>query len=432
MMEIISLIGILAAIAVMIYGCVKSVNLVILTPICALIVALSGGMGLTEGYAGTYMNGLGSFIIQQFPVFLTGALLSKFLEASGLSTSIAINLFNKLGTENIVLAMIICNIVLAVAGVNTFVIIFTIYPIALALFKKADLPRKLIPACILGPTVTACMIPGLPTLNNTIPSSHFGVTVLAAPTLGVISFFLAAVGCVLYLNAEARKCRKKGEHFNPIPEDTKYTGFDMDQDGLPNPLLILIPLIFIIVTLNYFRFPAFACLFCGSIIIVLMFAKTLVPACNKLLGEAVQNSQVVVTTAALSGFGAVVTSVPGYALVAKGLSAVSFGNPYLYTIIAVAVIAAVSGSAYGSMRIACTAIGDKVLALGGNPAVVSRLMSLSSLSFDSLPHNSACVLILGYCGVSHKEGYKYLGVTTVVIPLVVSVAGVILGSLGVV
>lgn len=431
-MEILSLIGILLAIAVMIYGCIKSVNLVILTPICALIVALSGGMNLTEGYATAYMNGLGSFIIQQFPVFLTGAMLSKFLEASGLSKSIAFNLFNRLGTDNIVLAMIICNIVLAVAGVNTFVIIFTIYPIALALFEKADLPRKLIPACILGPTVTACMIPGLPTLNNTIPSSFFNVTVLAAPVIGFAAFLLAAGCCIVYLNHEAQKCRSRGEHFISQPDDAKYVNMDTDQKGLPNPCLILVPLIFIVVTLNVFHFPAYASLFCGSVIIILMFAKMLIPSCNKLLGKAVQNSQVVVTTAALSGFGAVVTAVPGYGLVAKGLAAVSFGNPYLYTIIAVAVIAAISGSAYGSMRIACTAIGDKVLALGGNPAVISRLMSLSSLSFDSLPHNSACVLILGYCGVSHKEGYKYLGVTTVLIPLMVSIIGVILGSLGIV
>ena len=59
-------------------------------------------------------------------------------------------------------------------------------------------------------------------------------------------------------------------------------------------------------------------------------------------------------------------------------------------------------------------------------------MTFSSLSFDSLPHNSAIVLVLNYCGVSHKEGYRYLGVTTVVFPLLVSIVGVILGTLGVV
>ena len=60
-METISLIGILVAIFVMVYCCVKSINLVILTPICALIVALTGGMSLVDGYGTTYMNGILSF-----------------------------------------------------------------------------------------------------------------------------------------------------------------------------------------------------------------------------------------------------------------------------------------------------------------------------------------------------------------------------------
>ncbi len=430
-MQIISLLGIIAAIVVMVYGCVKSVNLVILTPICALIVALTGGMSIVDGYGTTYMNGMGSFIISQFPVFLTGALFSKFLESSGLSKSIALNLFKKLGTNNIVMAMVICNIVLAAAGVNTFVIIFTIFPIAVSLFKIADLPRKLIPACILGPTVAACMLPGLPTLNNTIPSGAFGVTVLAAPLLGFLGFGLMAIGTILYLNNEAKKCRARGEHFEVRPGDEKYLNAAMDDADLPNPLLVLVPLLFIIVSLNVFSFPAYASLFCGCVIVGIMFFKKLKPNFNGRLGEAVKDSQVIVTTAALSGFGAVVTAVPGYELVSQGLTMVSFGNPYLYTIIAVAVIAGISGSAYGSMRVAATVIGERVLAMGGNPAIISRLMTFSSLSFDSLPHNSAIVLVLNYCGVSHKEGYKYLGVTTVLFPLGVSILGVILGSLGI-
>ncbi|MDO5322431.1 MAG: hypothetical protein Q4G06_00295 [Clostridia bacterium] len=429
-MATLSLIGIIVAIAVMVYGCIKSVNLVVLTPICALIVALTGGMSIVEGYGTTYMNGMGSFIISQFPVFLTGALFSKFLEVSGLSKSIALSLFKKLGRNNIVLAMIVCNIVLAVAGVNTFVIIFTIFPIALALFKEADLPRKLIPACILGPTVAACMIPGLPTLNNTIPSSAFNVTVLAAPVLGFLGFILMAVGSILYLNHEANKCRARGEHFESIPGDERYLSESLDDGNLPNPLLVLIPLVFVIITLNVFKFPAWGSLFCGSVILVCIFYKSVLGKLNTSLTEAVKNSQVIITTAALSGFGTVVAAVPGYQLIAEGLTKVSFGNPYLYTIIAVAVIAAISGSAYGSMRIASTAIGEKVLALGGNPQTISRLMTMSSLSFDSLPHNSAIVLVLNYCGVSHKDGYKYLGVTTVLMPLLVSILGVILGTLG--
>ena len=173
-MQIISLVGIVIAIIVMVYACIKSVNLVILSAICSLIVALSGGLSVTDGYGTVYMNGMGSFIISQFPIFLAGALFSKFLDASGLSRSIALSLFKVLGTNNIMAAMVLCNIVLAAAGVNTYVILFTVFPIAVSLFRIADLPRKLIPACILGPAGAANAIPGLPSLLNTIPTSAFG------------------------------------------------------------------------------------------------------------------------------------------------------------------------------------------------------------------------------------------------------------------
>ena len=163
-----------------------------------------------------------------------------------------------------------------------------------------------------------------------------------------------------------------------------------------------------------------------------MFFKKLMPNINTLLGEAVKNSQVVLPTAALSGFGAVVTAVPGYKLISEGLSKVSFGNPYLYAFVAVAVIAAISGSAYGSMRVAYAVIGEKVLAMGGNPQVLARLMAFSSLGFGSMPHNGAIVLALNCCGVSHKEGYKYLCVTTFLFPAVASILSVFLGSLGIV
>ena len=431
-MQIISLVGIVIAIIVMVYACIKSVNLVILSAICSLIVALSGGLSVTDGYGTVYMNGMGSFIISQFPIFLAGALFSKFLDASGLSRSIALSLFKVLGTNNIMAAMVLCNTVLAAAGVNTYVILFTVFPIAVSLFRIADLPRKLIPACILGPAGAANAIPGLPSLLNTIPTSAFGVSVLAAPRIGFLGFGLIAVGSILYLNREAKKCRIGGEHFEAQPGDEKYLETASDSAPSPNPLLILPPLLFVILSLNIFGFPAYASLFCGCVIVLIMFFKKLMPNINTLLGEAVKNSQVVLPTAALSGFGAVVTAVPGYKLISEGLSKVSFGNPYLYAFVAVAVIAAISGSAYGSMRVAYAVIGEKVLAMGGNPQVLARLMAFSSLGFGSMPHNGAIVLALNCCGVSHKEGYKYLCVTTFLFPAVASKLSVILGSLGIV
>ncbi|MDL2228801.1 hypothetical protein LJC14_00960 [Treponema sp. OttesenSCG-928-L16] len=437
-MEIISLIGIFVALAVMVIGCMRSVNLVILAPICALIVTISGGIGIVEGYGVNYMTSMGNFVLSNYPVFLTGALFSKFLDLSGLTESIAITLVKRLGKDNIVLAMIICNVVLAVAGVNTFVIIFTMFPIALAMFKEADLPRKLIPACILGPTVVAVMLPGMPTLNNIIPMNAVNallgtseVTPLAAPVIGFIGFLGMFVLTMLYLNNAAKKARRNGEHFTAQEGDEKILNINLDAADQVSPLWILLPLAFIIITLNVFRWPAYGSLAGASVIIIICFFKKLKGQFNNAFSESVKNSSIVITTAALAGFGAVVRLVPGFQMVVSGLTSLSLGNPYLFTIFAVAIIAGVTGSAYGGMQIAIEAVGRQILAMGAAPQVVSRLVTMSALSLDSLPHNGAVVLTLNYCGVSHRDGYKYLGMTTVVFPFLVSIIGVILGSLGI-
>ena len=75
---------------------------------------------------------------------------------------------------------------------------------------------------------------------------------------------------------------------------------------------------------------------------------------------------------------------------------------------------------------------DKLLAMGGNPYALTRLTSIASLTFDSLPHNSAIVLTLQYCGVSHKDGYKHLFFCTVVTTTAATIVNIIMAHLGII
>lgn len=65
---------------------------------------------------------------------------------------------------------------------------FALYPITLTLFKKADLPRVLIPAAIgSGAFTFANMLPGNPQTLNIIPTTYLGTTAMAAPAVGIIA-----------------------------------------------------------------------------------------------------------------------------------------------------------------------------------------------------------------------------------------------------
>ena len=60
---------------------------------------------------------------------------------------------------------------LAYGGISGFVIIFSMYPIVLGLFKEADITRRLIPATIMTGAFTFAMsaMPGTPTAPSWCP-----------------------------------------------------------------------------------------------------------------------------------------------------------------------------------------------------------------------------------------------------------------------
>ena len=114
------------------------------------------------------------------------------------------------------------------------------------------------------------------------------------------------------------------------------------------------------------------------------------------------------------------------------LEKASFGSPYIMLFVCIAVIAGFTGSATGGLAFVLDNFTDKLVAMGGNPEALTRIANISQITFDSLPHNSAIVLTLSYCGVTHKEGYKHLFVVTVVTTTLATIVNIIMAHLGVI
>ena len=84
------------------------------------------------------------------------------------------------------------------------------------------------------------------------------------------------------------------------------------------------------------------------------------------------------------------------------------------------------------MKFICSTFYDKLIVqMGGIPAGISRVITSAALTFDSLPHNSAVVLTLDACHVSHKEGYRHVFVTTVLNTTIATIIAIIMASLGI-
>lgn len=64
-----------------------------------------------------------------------------------------------------------------------------------------------------------------------------------------------------------------------------------------------------------------------------------------------------------------------------------------------------------------------------SPELLHRIASLSSGGLDTLPHNGAVITTLAICGLTHKESYKDIFVTSVAIPILTTIIIVIITSL---
>ena len=105
-------------------------------------------------------------------MLLLGAILSKVMDITGAARSIASFIIGKLGVKFAIPAIVIAGGLLTYGGVSAMVSCFALYPITLAVFREADMPRKLIPATIgAGIFTWVTMLPGNPQVQNIIPSS---------------------------------------------------------------------------------------------------------------------------------------------------------------------------------------------------------------------------------------------------------------------
>lgn len=427
-MQLLSLIGILLAMAFIVYAVVKGYSLVWVSIVAALIVAVTGRMDLVESMGTTYMEGLAGFVVTLFPLFLGGQMLGKLLEYSGLSKSIARSVVKVLGAKNIVLAAFIAVYLMTAVGISVYIVIFTVYPMCLAFFKQTNISRSLIPAIVLGGAASAQMLPGIPIAANIIPADYLGTTAMAAPITAIVGAVIVTGLNLWYLIWQGNKSMASGKPFELLPGEE--ADGDLSTDQLPNPWLALAPFAVIIVLLNVLGWPAWGALIAGALVMLLMFWKKY-PDKKKIFNDVAKGSMSVIGTAAIVGFGSVVSAAPGYSYISSFLTSTSFGNPYIYAAIAVSVIAAVTGSATGSMRLILDSSAARMLSMGARPEALSRVVTMASFGCDSLPHSSAVVLTLQCCNVSHKEGYWHLFVTTVLTNTLALIVGVIMASLGI-
>ena len=183
------------------------------------------------------MVNMGDFIIAFFPLFLLGAIFGRLMDDSGAAASISHFITRWLGPERAVLSVVLCCAVLTYGGVSLFVVAFAVFPVAAALFRQGEIPKRLIPATLaLGAfTFTMSALPGTPAIQNAIPMPFFGTTAFAAPGLGVIAGLIMLIFGVAWLERRVKTARVSGEgygqHDDAVAAEGQMTIEGANRDG---------------------------------------------------------------------------------------------------------------------------------------------------------------------------------------------------------
>ncbi len=466
--------------ALLIYLAYRGISVLILAPVLsALAVLLTMDGPLLASYTQVFMGAAGGFITLYFPVFLLGAIFGKLMEDSGSAEVLARAIIARLGTSQAILAVVLSCAVMTYGGVSLFVVAFAVYPIAAALFRQADIPKRLIPATIaLGAfTFTMTALPGTPAIQNAIPMPFFGTSPFAAPGLGIITALVMFGLGMTWLGYRARRLAHEGygAHEDALPspdaelrERAAGEGFDVMElaqgarpPGPPPLAIAVLPLVLVIAVNLLFTFvviPAMDTSYLAlplygetsieqvrgiwSVIAALVVSLLVVIACNwrrlpaltRSLDSGANASLLpIFNTASLVGFGAVIASLAAFLLIRDAVVGLGGDNPLISLAVAVNVLAGMTGSASGGMSIALSTLGETYLEMAAardiSPELLHRVTAVATGGLDTLPHNGAVITLLAICGLTHRQAYFDLAMTAMVMPFLSLIVLITLGTL---
>ena len=446
---------VLAALAFLMFAAYRGYSVILFAPVAALgAVLLTDPAQVAPVFSGIFMEKMVGFVKLYFPVFMLGAVFGKVIELSGFSESIVAAAIRYIGAARANAVIVAVCALLTYGGVSLFVVVFAVYPFAAELYRRSDIPKRLLPGAIaLGAfSFTMDALPGTPQIQNIIPTTFFQTTSWAAPVLGTLgALFILAVG-LTYLEWRRRAAAAMGEGYGASlmnePERVETSA-----GGLPHPLLAVAPLLLVGVANFVFTrmIPVWyggdshtvppeilpgiatpvtttiktvtaiwavqAALLLGILFVVATaftrVAKRFADGSKAAVGGALLAAM---NTASEYGFGGVIAALPGFLVVSDALR--SIPNPLVNAAVSVSALAGITGSASGGMSIALAAMSDVFIRGAGSAGipleVMHRVVAMASGGMDTLPHNGAVITLLAVTGLTHREAYRDIFAVTLI------------------
>jgi H+/gluconate symporter-like permease len=442
MHELFQYTGLVLSLGLLIWMALRGVNIIVAAVISAAIVAITNDLNLFDALTDQFSAGpVGAFTFagRFFLLFVTGAVFGRAMADSHAASSIAQALAGRLGAHRALWIVVLATALLTYGGVVVFVVLFAVYPLGMRLIEEAGIPKRLLAAAIgLGAgTFTMTALPGTPSIHNVIAASALGTDLYAGAGLGLIGAALMFGMGMWYLERQRVKCTvtEPGASAHKVAaRATVASGPHWAAALLPIAVVLFIILLPRLIgwlsdpapgsppariaelgKAEPIAWPSLA-LVAGTILCLLMFSN-LRRATMTWIGRGTEEGLLpLINTAAVIGFGSVVSQTAGFANFARMVTELDL-PPLLSLFTAVNVLAGIVGSASGGLQIFMTTMAPHFTGLGIPVGELHRIATMASGCLDSLPHSGTVVALLMIMKMTHKEGYKDLGMVTVVVPL---------------
>ena len=423
-------------------------SIILIAPFFAVLSAILSEFELMPIYSELYMTRLAEYTKTYYPVFLFGAIFAKLMETGGLASAIAGKIMDLLGEQRAVLAVLLGAAALTYGGLSVFVVAFVMYPFGAEIFRKANIPKRLLPATMWMGIMSFAMVafPGSPQVQNIIPSAYFGTSTWSGVGIGLFAavlFFGISMGWLTY---RVKSTKAKGEGYGVLAEQKQRK-----DRRLPPWKMSCVPLLMVIVInvvlSNPFNWewgfhwneaaleafmPFNLALLVSSVgkvqaiwsICVALIASSFAAAYigrkhyteggESFVGTinfgAVSSCAAVLNVASGFAFGSVMVSMPGFLPIKEMLLGLGdSAGPLLASVVTTNVMTGITGSASGGMTIALSMLGDtwaQMATAQGIPLeVMHRIVSLACVGVDPVPQSGSLVTLLAVCGLTHKEAY---------------------------
>lgn len=378
------------------------IDILLVAPIVSVFLCLVSGLDVVDTLAEGFMPAFATFAKNNFLIFMTSAMFARAMQDTGMAASIARGISSKLGPRFAIPCVFFVSALLTYGGVSLFVVVFVVYPIALQLFKEANITRIIIPGAIAAGAFTwaAFCLPGSPQAGPIVATQNLGTNLMVLPWLGVVCAIFMCAMQLVFMNYLHKSAVKKGLGFE-ADEKTEALISRLDSMKLPNFFISLVPMLVVLITLNVIGLTVYYSMILG-VVVALALAWKNVPNKLTMLNSGAQSAIfALINTCAANGFGGVAKLTPGFAQLVQVFTDPTLMSPLVGLGVATTLIAGACGSGTGGITVALSTMAPVYLDMGVNAGMMHRVASLACCGLDSLPHNGAVVTLLNTCGVDH-------------------------------